>query len=165
MKKKNKTKPKTKQNKKTHTQNRETSLKTACWLIGFQSLDIGHLKQQRRRRATKTSLKNWMRAASNFIALILSRLIRQMLAFFLELNSKELYQSSEKEKESCCLVFPSSTKREIRHFCIRELKQQRRRRQRKRHLRKWIRIASNFIARIPSRLLRQMLANVLRVEF
>ena len=26
------------------------------------------------------------------------------------------YQSSGKEKESCCLVFPSSTKREIRHF-------------------------------------------------
>ena len=27
-----------------------------------------------------------------------------------------VYQSSGKEKESCCLVFPSSTKREIRHF-------------------------------------------------
>ena len=106
-----------------------------------------------------------MRAASNFIALILSRLIRQMLAIFLEVNSKELYQSSEKEKESCCLVFPSSTKREIRHFCIRELKQQRRRRQRKRHLRKRIRVASSFFALIPPRLLRQMLANVLRVEF
>ena len=35
---------------------------------------------------------------------------------FLELNSKGLYQSSEKEKESCYLVFLSSTKREIRHF-------------------------------------------------
>ena len=77
-----------------------------------------------------------MRAASNFIALIPSRLIRQMLAFFLELNSKELYQSSEKEKESCCLVFPSSTKREMRHFRNGKLKQQRGRRQRKRHLRK-----------------------------
>ena len=75
-----------------------------------------------------------MRAASNFIALILSRLIRQMLAFFLELNSKELYQSSEKEKESCCLVFPSSTKREMRHFRNRKLKQRRRRWQRKRLL-------------------------------
>ena len=39
-----------------------------------------------------------------------------MLAIFLELNSKGLYQSSGKEKESCCLVFPSLTKREIRHF-------------------------------------------------
>ena len=33
----------------------------------------------------------------------------------LELNSKALYQSSGKEKENCCLVFPSWTKRE-RHF-------------------------------------------------
>ena len=33
---------------------------------------------------------------------------------FLELNSKRLYQSSGKEKESR-LVFTSSTKREIRH--------------------------------------------------
>ena len=35
---------------------------------------------------------------------------------FLELNSKGLLQSSGKEKESCCLLFPSSTKREIRQF-------------------------------------------------
>ena len=69
-------------------------------------------------------------------ALIPSRLIRQMLANGWELNSKELYQSSKKEKESYCLVFPSSTKREIRHFRIRERKQERRRRQRKRHLKK-----------------------------
>ena len=41
-----------------------------------------------------------------------------MLANFLELNSKGLYQSSGKEKESCCLVFPSSTKREFRHFHV-----------------------------------------------
>jgi len=34
----------------------------------------------------------------------------------LELNSKGLYQSSGKEKEICCLVFPSSTKREFNHF-------------------------------------------------
>ena len=31
---------------------------------------------------------------------------------FLELNSKRLYQSSGKEKESFCLVFPSTRKRE-----------------------------------------------------
>ena len=77
----------------------------------------GRTKKQRRRR--KTWLKKWIRAASNLIALIPSRLIRQMLAiFFLELNSKGLHQSSGKEKESCCLVFPSSTKREIRHFHV-----------------------------------------------
>ena len=55
------------------------------------------------------SCKEPIRAASNFIALIPSRLIRQMLAKFLELNSKGLYKSSGKEKESCCLVFPSAT--------------------------------------------------------
>ena len=37
---------------------------------------------------------------------------------FLELNSKRLYQSSGKEKESRCLVFTSSKKREIRHFHV-----------------------------------------------
>ena len=36
----------------------------------------------------------------------------------MELNSKRLYQSSGKEKESCCLLFPSSTKREIRHCYV-----------------------------------------------
>ena len=36
----------------------------------------------------------------------------------LELNSNRLYQSSGKERESCCLVFPSSTRREIRHFHV-----------------------------------------------
>ena len=37
---------------------------------------------------------------------------------FLELNSKGLYQSSGKEKESCCLRFPSLTKPEIKHFHV-----------------------------------------------
>ena len=48
-----------------------------------------------------------MLAALNFMTLILARLIRKMLQIFLELNSKGLYQSSGKGKESCCLVFPS----------------------------------------------------------
>ena len=55
------------------------------------------------------------------MALIPSRLLRQVMANFLqELNSKGLYQSSGKEKESCCLqlVFPSSTKRKFRHFHV-----------------------------------------------
>ena len=38
--------------------------------------------------------------------------------FFLELISEGLYQSSGKEKESCRLVFPSSIKRENRHFHV-----------------------------------------------
>ena len=37
---------------------------------------------------------------------------------FLWFNSKGLYQSSGKEKERCCLVLPSSTKREIRQFHV-----------------------------------------------
>ena len=37
---------------------------------------------------------------------------------FLELNSKGFYQSSGKEKESCCLVFPFPIKREIRHVVV-----------------------------------------------
>ena len=41
-----------------------------------------------------------------------------MVANFLELNSKGLHQSSGKEKESCCLLFPSSTKCEIGQFHI-----------------------------------------------
>ena len=41
-----------------------------------------------------------------------------MLAIFLELNSKRLYQSPGKEKESCCSVFPSLAKREISHFHV-----------------------------------------------
>ena len=41
-----------------------------------------------------------------------------MLAIFLELNSKGLHQSSGKEKESCCLLFPSSTKRQIKQFHV-----------------------------------------------
>ena len=45
---------------------------------------------------------------------------------FLELNSKGLYQSSGKEKESCCLVFPFYTKREIKHFHVAVVQQRQR---------------------------------------
>ena len=38
--------------------------------------------------------------------------------FSLEMNSKELYRSSGKEKESGCLVFTSSIKHEIRYFHV-----------------------------------------------
>ena len=44
----------------------------------------------------------------------------------MELNSKGLHQSSGKEKESCCLVFPSSTKREIRQFHVVVVQRQKR---------------------------------------
>ena len=49
--------------------------------------------------AAKTSLKKCICAASNFIVLIPSILILQMLATFFELNSKGLYQISRQEKK------------------------------------------------------------------
>ena len=62
----------------------------------------------------KRQLKKSVRVALNFkIALIPSHTIRQMLVnLFLELNSKELYQSSGKEKEGRRFefVFTSSMK-------------------------------------------------------
>ena len=60
--------------------------------------------------ATKTSLERWIRAASNLIALIPSRSNRKIFATFVELNSKRLYRSSGKAKESRCLVLTFSTK-------------------------------------------------------
>ena len=46
------------------------------------------------------------------------------VGIFLELHSKGQYKSSGKEKESCGLVFPSSTKHEIRHFQVVVMQQQ-----------------------------------------
>ena len=45
-----------------------------------------------------------LRCLNGLLALVPSRLIRQMLQIFLELNFKGLQQSSGKEKESCCLL-------------------------------------------------------------
>ena len=99
---------------------RKNDARFVCVLKSLVShtASIGELKQLRRRRIQKRHLKKWIRAASNFIALVPSRLIRQMLAFFLEVNFKGLYQSSRKEKDSCRLVFPFSKKREMRHFNV-----------------------------------------------
>ena len=99
--------------------------KTYCFLTFSSpsaSLDlkvpIRELKQQRRRRLRKRHLK------SEFALLqTLSRLLHLVYfvkywQMFLELNSKGLYQSLGKEKESCCRVFPSSIKGEFRHFHV-----------------------------------------------
>ena len=61
-----------------------------------------------------------MLAAFNFMTRILPRLTFQMFANFfgVESSSKGLYQSSGKGKESCCLLFLSSTKRGIRHIHV-----------------------------------------------
>ena len=76
--------------------------------------EIRDFKQQRWRRLAKRHLK------SEFALLeTLSRLFHvvqfvKCWQIFLELSSKGLYQSPGKEKENCCLVFPSSTKRDAR---------------------------------------------------
>ena len=77
------------------------------------------LKQKRRRRLRKRLFKSKVallqkryRAYSN------SFNSSNVDNFFLDLNSKKLYQSSGKENESRCRVFTSSTKREIRHFYV-----------------------------------------------
>ena len=81
-------------------------------------------KQQQRRQLWKHDLK------SEFTLLqILSHLFHLVYfvkcwQLFLELNSKGLYQSSGKEKDSCCLVFLSLTKREFGHFHIVVVQQQ-----------------------------------------
>ena len=92
----------------------------AC-LSRSQLGEFRELKRRRQRRLRKCHLK------SEFAVLQLELYRAYSISFnsslncwqiLLELNSKGLYQSSGKEKESCCLVFPSSTKREISHFHV-----------------------------------------------
>ena len=92
------------------------SLFLMTWL--WKQFLIRELKQQRRRRLLKRHLK------SEVVLLeTLSRLFHLVYRVkcwqvFLELNAKGLYQSSGREKEHRCLVFPSSTKREFRHLHV-----------------------------------------------
>ena len=65
---------------------------------------IHELKQRRWRRLRKRHLK------SEIVKFV------KCWQISLELNSKGLYQSSGKEKQNCYFLFPSSTKREIRHL-------------------------------------------------
>ena len=58
--------------------------------------------------ATKTWLKKWIHAAIS----------SHSGQIFMELNSTGIYRSLKKEKESSCLVFKSSRKREFRQFHI-----------------------------------------------
>ena len=69
----------------------------------------------------KTSLKIWIRAASNFIALIPSRSIRQILPFFVwSWILKDNIEVQQKEKKFVALCSAtSSTKREIRYIFLR----------------------------------------------
>ena len=69
-------------------------------------------------RNSKHVTVKWTRAGPNYIALIPSRSIRQILVNFLGLNFRGLSPISGKEKESLCLAFTFYKKCEIRHFHI-----------------------------------------------
>ena len=71
-------------------------------------------KQQHRRRLWKHHLKSEFGLPQTLLRLFHLVQFVECWQIFLELNSKGLYESSGKEKKSCCVVFPSSTKREIR---------------------------------------------------
>ena len=63
--------------------------------------------------ATKTPLKKWICTASNFIALIPSRLVRVW-----SWNLKDCIKVQKKKKKVVVFCSPSSTKREIRQFHV-----------------------------------------------
>ena len=79
---------------------------------------ITELKQRRRRRLRKRHLQSKLALLQTLPRLFHFVYFVKCWQIFLELNSKGLYQSLRKKKESCCLVFPSSTKRAIRHFYV-----------------------------------------------
>ena len=74
------------------------------------------LKQQRRRRLRKRHLKSEVALLQTLSRLFHLVQFVKCWQMFVEFNFKRRYQSSGKEKWSRCLVFTSSTKREIRHF-------------------------------------------------
>ena len=88
-----------------------------CFLITF-AINVRELKQQRQRRLWKRHLKNEFTLLQTLLHLFQLIQFIKCWQIFLELNSKRLYQSSGKEKESHRLVFTFSTKREFRHFHI-----------------------------------------------
>ena len=84
----------------------------------FPAEHNGELKQQRRQRLRKDHLKNEFALLETLLHLFQLVQFIKCWQIFLELNSKRLYQSSGKEKESRCLVFTSSTQREIGYFHV-----------------------------------------------
>ena len=87
-----------------------TALLKACTLVYFT--------QRRRRRLRKRHLKSEFALPQTLSRLFYLVEFVKCWQIVVELNSKGLHQSSGKEKESCCLLFPSSTKREIRQFHV-----------------------------------------------
>ena len=83
-----------------------------------QGVDSRKLKQQRWRWLRKHHLKSEFALLQSLLHLFQLVYFVKRWQMFLEQNSKGLYQSSGKEKESCCLVFPSLTKRTFWHFHV-----------------------------------------------
>ena len=93
------------------------------------------LKQQRGRRLRKRHLKSKFALPQTLSSLLHLVYFVKYWQMFLEFNSKGLYQSSGKEKQSCCLLFGSSTNREFRHFHVVVVQQRLRNVQKKRDAR------------------------------
>ena len=89
---------------------------------GYKSEDqckvLGSLSKQRRRQLRKRHLKSEYSLLQTLSRLFHLVQFVRCWWIFLEINFKGLYQSSEKEKGSRCLVFTFSTKREIRQFHV-----------------------------------------------
>ena len=82
-------------------------------------LVVRAFKQQQRRRLRKRYLKSDVALLQTLSRLFhLAQFVKSWQFFFLELNSKRLYQSSEKDEESRCLLFTSFTKGEITPFHV-----------------------------------------------
>ena len=79
-------------------------------------VDSRELQQQRWRWLQKRHLKSEFALLQTLLPLFHFVYFVKCWQMFLELNSIGLYQTSGKEKESCCLVFPSLTKSKLRHF-------------------------------------------------
>ena len=74
--------------------------------------------QRRRRRLRKRHLQSEFALPQTWSHLFhLVKFVKRWQSF-LQLNSNGLHQSSGKEKERCCFLLPSSTKREIRQFRV-----------------------------------------------
>ena len=98
----------------------------SAWRLTWIKYYNRELKQQRR-RLQKRHLKVNLCCFKLNSAYSISFNWWNVGEFFLELNSKRVYQNSEKGKESRCLVFRSSTKREIRqsHVVVVQRRQRR----------------------------------------
>ena len=76
------------------------------------------LTQQRRQRLQKRHLKSELALLQTSSHLFLLRRFEECWRIFLEFHFKGLIEVQEKQKENRCLVFASSTKREIRQFHV-----------------------------------------------